>query len=235
MAVVAAGVHHAVVLGLEGQVADLLDRQRVHVSAQEHRLARRAAVHEPDDAGTTNAGANVDVQRSQAVRYKLGGAVFLVAKLRVGVHVAPVGDDFAGEASGFVEQLHGKHLQTERGVHCRESSEGRGAVSISGFVSAKLGIQPLRPGPRMWVCSCPAIQRNSEPCRERLVWPPPLQDNKDGAVFKSSKVSCILRDNNPTLPRPQVGNPAVQHSGIAKDFGGCGFMTPRLELLDHSG
>ncbi len=100
MGVVAAGVHHALRLALEGQVVRLLDRQRVHVGAQRHDTAGEAAAQDADDARLRDRVAHLEAEVAQPLGHQVPGALLAVAELGVGVEVAAHGDHGRCDALG---------------------------------------------------------------------------------------------------------------------------------------
>ncbi len=90
------GVHDALGLRLVVDVVLFVNRQRIHVSAEQDRLARtlRRPANEPGDAGLRDAGADVfDAKRFQPLADELGRLRFLETQLRVLVQPPPVSDD----------------------------------------------------------------------------------------------------------------------------------------------
>ena len=90
--VVAAGVHHAVVLAGEVQAGLLLDGQGVYVRADGHALAGLGALYQRHRAGGQGTLHAVHAEALEELDYLLGGTEFVVAQLRVAVEVAPPGD-----------------------------------------------------------------------------------------------------------------------------------------------
>ena len=91
VAVMAAGVHDAGVLGGEGEAGLLLDGEGVNVAAEHDGLPRAAALQNAHHAGfqVTLRG---DAQGFQVVLNDPGGAEFLQPQLRMGVEVPAQGD-----------------------------------------------------------------------------------------------------------------------------------------------
>jgi hypothetical protein len=84
--IVAAGMHHAVDGGGVLETGGLLDRQRVHVSAQPH--GRAVTMDEdPDHSGATDAFRHGVAGRTQPRGEFRCGAVLLEGELRVAVEV----------------------------------------------------------------------------------------------------------------------------------------------------
>ena len=88
MAVVPAGVHLAGVLRAVGHVVLFLDRERVHVGAEQHGLARARAAHRGEHAGLAHAGTHLEPEGSQAFGHDPGGTHLLERQLGVSVEVA---------------------------------------------------------------------------------------------------------------------------------------------------
>ena len=129
VAVVAAGVHDAGVGGV-GAFADFLDRQPVHVGAEQHRLAGLAAFHQADDAGTTDAGADVDAD-CEGGRPPAPRSASPCSRVRVRMNISTVGDNLAGHATCSVQQLHRSASIWLSGVMLAGSLRRRAAASIS--------------------------------------------------------------------------------------------------------
>ena len=100
--VVAAGVHHAVVGGLERHVHCFLDGQRVHVGADaDGRPVAGADLR--DHAGATDAGLHVGVaDLGQRIGHELRGAHLLEAQFRVFVDVAAQAHHLVLQGFGLV-------------------------------------------------------------------------------------------------------------------------------------
>jgi hypothetical protein len=110
VAVVAAGVHHAVHLGGMGRAGILLYRQRVHVHAQEQRPALPSGRfrHYPRAA---EAGAHLQGRPLQERLDPLRRAPLLPRQLGMTVQVAPQGDDLVAQGEDFGRQAgHGRIL-----------------------------------------------------------------------------------------------------------------------------
>ena len=97
VAIVATGMHHAVVHAGPGGGAGLVDRQRVHVGAKAQALgsgAVRTAPQRGHHAGAGQAAVHGVAPGLQAVGDPLGGAGFLQAQFGMAVQVAPQVDEF---------------------------------------------------------------------------------------------------------------------------------------------
>ena len=88
VAVVAAGVHHAVFAAGPGGAGGLGDRQGVHVGAQADGAVRCAALELPHHAGATQTGGDLVTPGAQLRRHQGGGATLLERQFRVAVDVA---------------------------------------------------------------------------------------------------------------------------------------------------
>ena len=106
VAVVAAGVHFSWGLRLVGDVARLLDEERVHVGAQPHRRpvarAKRA-----DDAGPRQAPVHGDAEFIQQPGDDAGRALLFEGCLGVGVQVPPPGGHVAVKSGDALDDGHG--------------------------------------------------------------------------------------------------------------------------------
>jgi hypothetical protein len=115
VAVVAAGMHYALVHRAMAEAVDFQDRQRVHVGAQANRPRAAAGTQHADHAGAADAAMNlVEAKGIELGRHQARGAVFLEAQLRVGMDVLPPrrhlgmqrGEQFdGGHESGFLGWL----------------------------------------------------------------------------------------------------------------------------------
>src|SRR5690606_23131578 len=89
VAVVPAGVHRALDRRAVFDLVLLLDRQRVHVGAQEQRLAGAAAAQDGLDAGDRDPGAHVfEADGAQPLGDDAAGARLLESQFRMAVEVA---------------------------------------------------------------------------------------------------------------------------------------------------
>ncbi|MNT17612.1 hypothetical protein D3C72_1527700 [compost metagenome] len=87
VAVVAAGMHDALVAAGVRQAGGLLDGQRVHVGPQSQALAAVAAAQLPYDAGAAQPALHVIAPLRQALRHQVAGAEFLEAEFGMAVDV----------------------------------------------------------------------------------------------------------------------------------------------------
>ena len=117
VAVMAAGVHDAGVLGAEGQVVFLRDGQGVHIRPEHHHFARLAALQHADDAGS-GATAHPQAQFFQPRFNNAGSAEFLEAQLGVGVNVPPDGDGLIVEGRRLLFQINLHKLVHFRRSYC---------------------------------------------------------------------------------------------------------------------
>ena len=114
VAVMAAGVHQARVLGGVRQVGLFLDRQRIHVGAQPDHLdialARGlAALDDADHAGTAEAGGDlVAAELPQAVRDERRRPVHVVEQFGVFMNVPAPGLDVRLQISDTIDDGHAK-------------------------------------------------------------------------------------------------------------------------------
>ena len=123
--VVAAGVHHPGVEGLEGDVRRFLDGQGVHVGPDGHGRPGLAAAEEGDDAGPGDARLDLEAQGVELGGDELGGFVFPVAEL--GIHVDETADlddlgldllDLLVDLQGRL-RVHGQEPERRRGRRAR--------------------------------------------------------------------------------------------------------------------
>ncbi len=111
VAVMAAGVHHARVLGSEGHARSLQDRQRIHVGTQADGLAggHVAAADHADHAGAADAGDDlVAAEGAQLIGDDAGGAMHLVEQFGVLVEIVAPSGHFVGERGNAVDDGHEK-------------------------------------------------------------------------------------------------------------------------------
>ena len=132
--VVAAGVHHghflAQIGGLglarKGQAGVLQHRQRVHVGAQGHHLARQAALERAHHAGAAHAGLHLHAQLLQVLGHQLGGAHLLAREFGVGMDVAAPVDHLGRHGvHGGVDGLQAGGIQ-RLGLGRRDKSQPAG-------------------------------------------------------------------------------------------------------------
>ena len=104
VAVMAAGVHLAVVAAAIREVVGLVDRQRVHVGAQADRGLAVAGAQHADHAGVADAAVHLDAPFLQLARDQVGGAMLLQAEFRMGVDVLADGGEFGVVAADLVDR-----------------------------------------------------------------------------------------------------------------------------------
>ncbi len=116
VAVVAAGVHLALVLAGVGEGVVLGHRQRVDVGAQAHRAAAGAVLDDADHAGLAQAAVDGDAPVGQRLGDDVGGAVLLKAQLGVGVDVTADGGDGGHVGQDGFDEVHGFDRSTSDGL-----------------------------------------------------------------------------------------------------------------------
>ena len=104
VAVVAAGVHHAVVAAAPVGPGGFVDGQRIHVGPQPQPLARCAAHQLADHARATQAGGHAIAPAAQLLGHQRTGAVFGKGQFGVAVDVAPQVDEGLEGVAGVVSQ-----------------------------------------------------------------------------------------------------------------------------------
>jgi hypothetical protein len=103
--VMATCVHHAGVLRAVGDVILLMDRERIHVEAEQHRtFARQAPLEEPNHASLTNAGLYLIPQGAELLGDKIRRTVLLKAQFGMHVEVAPDRYELVVERFGLSEE-----------------------------------------------------------------------------------------------------------------------------------
>src|SRR5271156_6661549 len=107
MAVVATGMHLASVIGAVRELIVFLEWQCIHVGTQADRFRAGAESQGAHHAGFTQAAFYGDSPFGQLARDDVRGADFFVAKLWVGVQVAPDILDFAVESDNAIDKIHG--------------------------------------------------------------------------------------------------------------------------------
>ena len=109
MPVMPAGVHVSGHGGFIGELVRLLDRQRVHVGAEPDALARAfLAADHPDHAGLADARRDlVATERLEPLSDEPGGAVDVVAQLRMRMQVAPPRGDLGMQVGDAIHDRHG--------------------------------------------------------------------------------------------------------------------------------
>ena len=143
--VVAAGMRDADIVaevgaarrGLEREIRDLGDRQRIDVRAHGDRAAWQAAFEDADDAGVRDAGSRLDPELLQVRRDERAGARLAVREFRVLVDVLAVRDRGGGI---FRDQVRDFGVGRPRG-----GSGGRGEQAGGGHdgQSSKVHEVPL--------------------------------------------------------------------------------------------
>jgi hypothetical protein len=103
VAVVPAGMHHAVVHALPGPPRRFADRQRVHVGAQRHAARAAAHVQRAHHAVPAHAARDVPAPLLQPAGHELGRGRLLERELGVAVQVAPRLGQEAGRAVEVAE------------------------------------------------------------------------------------------------------------------------------------
>ncbi len=127
VAVMAAGVHLSRHFGFVWQAGFFLERQRIHVSAQADDLvAGLAALNDPDHAGAADAGYDVVAAEAfQLVGDGGRGLVNVIEQLRMHVHFAPPGGDFAMHVGDTIDDRHRRTPQWPVRLGCGQPSKGR--------------------------------------------------------------------------------------------------------------
>ena len=113
VAVVAAGVHLALVAAGVGKGVEFLHGQRVHVGAQADGTATRAAVAPVHDAyhpGGAHAPVDGDAPFGEFGGHQVGGALLFKAQFGVGVDVAAQRGHGVGLCGNGVYDFHGEVL-----------------------------------------------------------------------------------------------------------------------------
>ena len=147
VAVVAAGVHDAVVDGLVGQVAGLLDGERVHVGAQGD-AGTIVVAQESHDARAGHRVAHLQAEAVDPGQDIAGGFLLLEAQLRVLVEVPPEFDHGlleGGHGGVKVEFRHGqiRRRSSRRGGPAQKLRRNRALRSGAAQRAAWRG-QPMR-------------------------------------------------------------------------------------------
>ena len=119
--VVAAGVHHSGVEGLEGDARRFLDGQGVHVRPDGHRRSGLAAAEQADDARPGDARLDLETEGRQLGGDELRRLVFPVAQLGVHVDEAADLDDLGPGLFDLLVDPEGRLL-----VHGQEPERGQG-------------------------------------------------------------------------------------------------------------
>ena len=105
MPIMAASMHHALVLRAVRRVANLIDRQRIHVGAQQDGLAGQPASHQSDDARAADACLDLDPELPQTRLDQRGCPLLGVGELRPLVDGSPRRDDFVADCARRIEHL----------------------------------------------------------------------------------------------------------------------------------
>jgi hypothetical protein len=93
----ATGMHYALHRGGEFAPRALLDRERVHIGAQENGAPRPLALEVGDDARRRDPRAHLEPEALEARGHDVGGAHLMEAELGVAMDVAPHGHEIAIE------------------------------------------------------------------------------------------------------------------------------------------
>ena len=109
VAVVAAGVHHALVAAGVGKAGLFVDRQRVHVGAQAELALAVAAPKASDDARAAESAFDLVAPFAELGRHQFRGAVLVESQFGVVVDVTTQADEFIRLFVQFVEQSRGRH------------------------------------------------------------------------------------------------------------------------------
>ena len=142
VAVMTAGVHPAGVLAGVRQVGGLQDRQRVHVGAQAHRGFAIAVAQHADHAGLADAAMHLDAPFLQLVGHQLRRAVFLQAKLRMGVDIAADGDKLVLIEPRAIDRRLGAAILSDSGW----SKHGFGHRQVPRFMTGQNHTTPSPAG-----------------------------------------------------------------------------------------
>jgi hypothetical protein len=114
MAVMAAGMHAAIVFGAMWKQVLLAHRQRVHVGAQADGARAVTAFEDADDAGSGQAAMHSDALRVQKISHPVAGALFLKGQFRVCVQVVAQGYQRFTLGKDFWQSVHRKNLLKQR-------------------------------------------------------------------------------------------------------------------------
>ena len=102
-----AGVHDAWSTGLERNVCDLLDRQRVHVGAKaDAAVVASLAPQHADDAGLADLPVDLDAPVREMPGHDAGRALLLETKLRMRMKIPPQRDKIVRVAGDAIENAH---------------------------------------------------------------------------------------------------------------------------------
>ncbi len=111
VAVMAAGMHLAVVGGAMGERVALLDRQRIHVGAEADAAGRVAAPDGADDAGLGEAAMHLAAELLELGGDEVGRAALLESELGMGVDVAAEARQFRLKLEDAGDEGHGDSLR----------------------------------------------------------------------------------------------------------------------------
>jgi len=89
MAVMATGVHLAVMTGTVIESVMLLHRQRIHIGTETDGFPATPCPQYTHYPGAGQAAVHLDPQPLQGIRDEIASPVFLEGKFRVGVNVSP--------------------------------------------------------------------------------------------------------------------------------------------------
>jgi hypothetical protein len=206
VAVVAAGVHAAVVLRAVREVVLLLQRQRVQVGAQADGALAVAAAQHADDAGAGDAGVHLEAPFAQLVGHDLRGAVLLEAEFRVGMDVAAQRDE-AGDVREGVDDV---HVFIRRAAFDHEGQRGDARVRVhaeAGQSAGGLDIDQVKEHERLQDLA--QVPGAHEP-RDRPVRAAPCPVGDGAGLRGNRRWSCGLPC---CLQRPGPPREVVQHAG----------------------
>jgi len=104
VAVMAAGMHHALGRAAVADVVQLHDRQGVHVGAQPDGAVAGPVAQHADHAGDADAAMHLDPPGFQLPRNDFCRAVLGHAKFRMGMEILPYGGQFGVVAANGVKR-----------------------------------------------------------------------------------------------------------------------------------
>ena len=107
VAVMAAGMHHALGRAAIRDVVQFLDRQGIHVGAQADGAVAGAVAQHAHHAGDADAAMHLDAPGFELAGDDLGGAMFGHAEFGMGVEILPDGGQFGMVAANGIEGGHG--------------------------------------------------------------------------------------------------------------------------------
>ena len=158
VAVVAAGVHDAGVLGCKLEAGLLLDRERVDVGAQRERFPRPPGAHRRDEARLRRAVELDPLEATEQLEEERRRLVLLEAQLRVLMEMAPPRDRPCLEVRRH-ERSHGRSLLGRHRIFTRLS----GKKCFTGATRSKEEACPTAPSSRPY----------TSPSRRRRCWSKP--------------------------------------------------------------